>query len=65
MTVGETELGMALRHLAEQEDRIARQERLVDRLRNVGAPLEAATDLLSLMEILLKDMEARVSRISH
>lgn len=64
MTVGETELGMALRHVAEQEERIARQERLVERLRNVGAPLEDATDLLKLMEAVLKNMEAHVSRIS-
>jgi hypothetical protein len=48
MTAGETELEMAVRHVAEQENRIARQEVLIERLRKVGAPLDDALALLAL-----------------
>jgi hypothetical protein len=39
MRAGETELQMCIRHVAEQEARIARQEILIERLRKIGSPL--------------------------
>jgi hypothetical protein len=64
MTAGETELEMAVRHVAEQEERIARQHLLIERLRKVGVPLEAARDLLGAMQDLLETMRAHVARLS-
>ena len=46
MTVGETELQMATRHVAEQEERIVKREALIGRLRKVGAPLADALNML-------------------
>jgi len=44
MRLGETEQQMAIRHVAEQEKRIAQQEALIERLPNPRSPQEA-TDL--------------------
>jgi hypothetical protein len=44
MRAGETEQQMAIRHVAEQEKRIAQQEALIERLPNPRSPQEA-TDL--------------------
>jgi hypothetical protein len=63
VVTGETELEMATRHVAEQEQRIARQEVLIERLRNVGAPLDQALDLLVAMQDLLETMRAHVARL--
>jgi hypothetical protein len=61
----ETELEMAVRHVAEQEERIARQEGLVERLQEIGAPLlDDARDLLAMMRGLLETMRAHVTRLS-
>ena len=38
MRAGESELQMCVRHVAEQEDRIARQDVLVERLRERRSP---------------------------
>jgi hypothetical protein len=38
MRAGETELQMCVRHVAEQKNRIARQEALLNACGNVGAP---------------------------
>ena len=65
MTAGETELQMELRHVAEQEKRIARQEVLIERLRKVGAPSDEAVGLLAIMQDLLKTMRAHVERLSN
>ena len=64
MTAGETELEMAVRHVAEQENRIARQEVLIERLRKVGAPLDDALALLASKQDFVKTMRAHVARLS-
>jgi hypothetical protein len=69
MTAGETELEMTVRHVAEQEERIVRQEALIERLRKVGVPLDGALGLtvlglLTSMQDLLVTMRAHVARIS-
>lgn len=64
VTAGETELEMAVRHVAEQEQRITRQEVLIERLRGVGAPLDGALELLASMQDLLEMMRDHVDRIS-
>ena len=56
MRAGETELQMCVRHVAEQETRIARQEALIERLRTVGAPVDDAFRLLAEMHDLLNSM---------
>jgi hypothetical protein len=64
MRAGETELQMCVRHVAEQETRIAGQEVLIDRLRKVGSPLLAeAVRLLASMHDLLESMRAHVARL--
>jgi len=65
MTAGETELEMAVRHVAEQENRIARQEVLIERLRKVGAPLDDALALLASKQDFVKTMCAHVARLSN
>jgi hypothetical protein len=65
MTAGETELEMAVRHVAEQEERITRQEALIERLRKAGAPLDTARALLTSMQDLLETMRAHVVRLSN
>jgi hypothetical protein len=65
MTAGETELEMAVRHVAEQEERITRQEAVIERLRKVGAPLDTARALLTSMQDLLETMRAHVARLSN
>lgn len=65
MAAGETELEMELRHVAEQEKRIARQEVLIERLRKVGLPLDDALRLLGSMQDLLKTMRAHLARLSN
>jgi hypothetical protein len=65
MRAGETELQMAVRHVAEQEKRIAQQEALIERLRKVGAPSDDALGLLATMQDLLKTMRAHVERLSN
>jgi hypothetical protein len=65
MRAGETEQQMAIRHVAEQEKRIAQQEALIERLRKVGAPSDDALGLLATMQDLLKTMRAHVERFSN
>ena len=65
MTAGETELEMAVRHVAEQLERIARQEILIERLRKVGVPSDEAVGLLATMHALLEDMRDHVARLSN
>jgi hypothetical protein len=64
MAADETELEMAVRHVAEQEARVARQEALIERLRKLDAPLDNAPRLLDTMEELLQSMRAHVARLS-
>jgi len=56
---------MVVRHVAEQEMRIARQEVLIERLRMYGVPLDSALGLLDLMQYLLVSMRDHVKRISN
>jgi hypothetical protein len=66
MTAGETALEMAVRHVAEQEKRIARQEVLVERLRKAGAPLlDDALGLLASMQNFLETMRDDVATLSN
>jgi hypothetical protein len=62
---GETELQMAVRHVAEQKKRIERQKALIERLRKVGVPSDAALELLTSMQDLLETMRAHVARLSN
>jgi hypothetical protein len=62
MRAGETELQMCVRHVAEQENRIARQDVFVARLRESGSPLlDNASQLLAEMYYHLKRMHEHVA----
>ncbi len=63
MRAGETALQMCIRHVADQEARVARQEALVERLRNVGAPLDRSVRLLAEMHDLLATMREHTARL--
>jgi hypothetical protein len=65
LRAGETEQQMAVRHVAEQEKRIAKQEALIERLRKIGAPSDDALGLLAIMQDLLKTMRAHAERLSN
>jgi hypothetical protein len=59
-------LQMCVRHVAEQEDRIARQDILVERLRESRSPiLDDALQLLAEMHGLLGAMRDHVARLSN
>ena len=49
MKAVEAEREMLVRHMAEQEERIARQDIRIESLRRRGAPLDEALDLLAVM----------------
>jgi hypothetical protein len=64
MRAGETELQMCVRHVAEQETRIARQEVLIERLRESrSAILDDALRLLASMQDFLETMRAHAARL--
>jgi hypothetical protein len=66
MKAGETELQMCIRHVAEQESRIARQETLIERLRERrSALLDDALQLLAEMHGFLDAMRAHVARLAN
>ena len=66
MRAGETELQMCVRHVAEQEDRIARQDILVERLRESrSALLDDALRLLAEMHGLLGAMRDHAAKLSN
>jgi len=55
---------MCVRHAAEQEDRIAKQDVLVERLRESGSPLlDDALHLLTEMYDLLQRMREHAARL--
>jgi hypothetical protein len=57
---------MCVRHVAEQEARIARQEILIERLRKIGSPLlDDAFRLPDVMQDLLKSMREHAARLSN
>jgi hypothetical protein len=63
MRVVETELQMCIRHVAEQETRIARQKILIARLRKVGVPLNDAIRFLASMLDILATMREHTARL--
>ena len=64
MTAGETELQMCIRHVTEQEARIARQKALIGRLRKSRNPLlDDALRLLDEMHGFLDVMRDHVARL--
>ena len=66
MRAGETELQLCTRHVAEQEARIARQDVLVERLRESGSRLlDDALQLLAEMHTFLDAMRDHVARLSN
>jgi hypothetical protein len=65
MTADETELEMEVRHVAEQEKRIARQKVLIEHLQKIGAPTDDAFGLLDSMQELLETMRAHLARLSN
>ena len=66
MRAGETELQMCIRHVAEQKTRIARQEALIERLRESrSGVLDDAIQLLARMQDLLVTMHEHVAKISN
>jgi hypothetical protein len=64
MRADETELEREVRFVAEQEERIARQDVLIERLRKAGVPLDDALALLASMMNILAMMRAHVARLS-
>ena len=66
MRGGETELQMCVRHVAEQENRVAQQDVLVERLRESGNRLlDDALRLLAEMHGFLVAMRAHAARLSN
>jgi hypothetical protein len=66
MRAGETELQMCVRHVAEQENRVAQQDVLVERLRESGNRLlDDALRLLAEMQDLLETMHDHVARLDR
>ena len=66
MRAGETERQMCVRHVAEQETRIARQDILVERLRESGSRLlDDALQLLAEMHGFLDAMRDHIARLSN
>jgi hypothetical protein len=64
MRAGETVVQMCIRHVAEQEIRIARQEALIERLQERrSALLDDALRLLAEMHDLLETMRDHVARL--
>ena len=64
MRAAETELQMCVRHVAEQEDRVARQDILVERIRERRSPkLDDSLQLLAEMRDLLGKMHEHVARL--
>ena len=66
MRAGETDLQMCVRHVVEQKNRIARQEALIERLRQSrSALLDDALQLLVEMHDFLEKMRAHLARLSN
>jgi histidine ammonia-lyase len=54
--MSETQLEMAIRHVADQEVRIAKQRALIARMEAHGLPIHQAQDLLGKMVAMLGEM---------
>ena len=60
----ETRLEMAIRHLAEQEARIAKQRALIVRMSDHGLPIIDATTLLADMESIRREIRDELDRLT-
>lgn len=65
MRVAETALEMEVRHVAEQERRIARQKVLIEHLREIGVPLNDALNLLGSMQYSLETMREHLATLQN
>jgi len=63
MPEGETDLEMAVRHVAEQENRIALYKSRIDHLRTIEAPLDRALEFLATMQDFLRIMRSHVTTL--
>jgi hypothetical protein len=64
MTFCETAYEMEVRHIAEQEGRIARQLALIERLRSARLPIDNAVAFLDSLKHFLEMMHAHLARLS-
>ena len=60
----ETKLEMAVRHLAEQEARIAKQRALIVRMSDHGLPIKDATNFLADMESIRREIRDELDRLT-
>jgi hypothetical protein len=60
----ETMLEMAIRHLAQQEARIAKQRALIARMSDHGLPITDATNLLASMETLRRQIRDELNGLT-
>ena len=65
MIPGETELDMALRHVAEGERHIRIQDQIIAHLAVLGAPTELAEQLKRQFEELLVMHKQHLARLEH
>jgi hypothetical protein len=63
MRNGETEIEMVRRHVREGIEILARQRALIDRLRDRGLPIEAATQMLAEFEDTQRQHQAHLVRL--
>ena len=61
----ETRLEMAIRHLAQQEARIAKQRALIARMSDHGLPITDATNLLAAMESLRRQIRDELDGLTN
>jgi NADH dehydrogenase/NADH:ubiquinone oxidoreductase subunit G len=64
MTPHKTDLQLALEIFAEQEERIVRQEALIQRLEAAGLPSTGSRALLDTLQELLRAMRDRITKMS-
>jgi hypothetical protein len=61
----ETRLEMAIRHLAQQEARIAKQRALIAQMSDHGLPITDATNLLAAMERLRRQIRDELDGLTN
>jgi len=61
----ETRVEMEIRHLAEQEARIAKQRALIVRMSDYGLPTKEATNLLADMERTRREIRDELDRLTN
>jgi hypothetical protein len=60
---GEKALSMATRHVRQSEDRVARQRRIVEKLRGDGQDTTKAENILAILEALLRQHRKELTRL--